>query len=136
MVFRRTGCATGIVVFLTTIAGPVSSQSLMPSAHPQLPIPNMMIQLPRCQGVERSYAAVATARDKGLPIEQRIRVVPQDNTNGAAVAAKAHNRIVREIYSHREWTPEEVADRWLTRCRADTENHGPIPPTVSVQTLL
>jgi hypothetical protein len=113
--------------------------ALVPS-HLLAAVPLPTVREPYCARGPEIYRNVAKDRDSGHRKEYDYRewVVgpPGPNQNRSRVEAEQHNKLVREIYAHPEWSPDEVAKRWLTQCKAHLDrrtNDG--APWVIVDTL-
>ena len=102
--------------------------------------PNMQIHLPPCNAGPAIYAAVARRRDQGRAIQSQLEKViegpPGSTADLSRTQVDLHNHLVREIYEHPNWTPDEVAHRWRIRCEkqvADPKKR--LPQEVVVGTL-
>lgn len=84
---------------------------------------DMNIRLPLCADGSDIYAGVARRRDRGRPMESQLETPipppPGSSIDLSGVQTRAHNRLVREIYGHPQWTPDEVAERWQERCKTN-----------------
>jgi hypothetical protein len=61
---------------------------------------------------------------------------PGPDRDRAKIEAEQHNKLVRKICAHPEWSPDEVADRWRRECKAHSDrrtNGG--APWIIVDTL-
>lgn len=80
------------------------------------------VALPPCSSGPEIYRNVARERDAGYAIQTQLH----SPVNGATpeghrrsiTATNTHNRLVRQIYAHIDWTPDDVAERWLNKCKA------------------
>lgn len=112
--------------------------SAVSAAQGIVPLPT--VRQPWCAAGPDIYKDVAKIRDSGLKKEANYHQwtlgPPGPNQNRAKVEAEQHNKLVREIYAHPEWTPDEVAQRWLQQCKAhlDRRTNGGAP-WVIVDTL-
>lgn len=114
---------------------------MWPAISVQAAIPDMRVHLPTCYAGPDTYAGVTRRRDQGRPMDTQFQKAvlppPGSSVDLSAIQTRVHNRLVREIYEHPEWTPDEVAKRWLDRCKANTQNpNAHLPPTIGVETLL
>lgn len=106
----------------------------------EIQIPKMQIHLPPCNAGPEIYAAVARRRDQGRAMPTQLRKAIEGPSGSTAhlshIQVDLHNRLVREIYAHPDWTPDEVAHRWLIRCKKNMEDPKKhLPSGVVVETL-
>ncbi|WP_429200075.1 hypothetical protein [Luteibacter sp. W1I16] len=101
---------TVLILSLTGVAIPVS--------HGQS---GMAVTLSACSSGPQIYRNVARERDAGYPISTQlhtpISAATPSGHQRSVISAQTHNKLVHEIYAHAGWSPDEVAQRWLERCR-------------------
>jgi hypothetical protein len=99
-----------------------------------------IVKVPYCESGPRIYRSVAVDRDAGYKKELNYHewfvASPGPNRDRSRLEAEQHHKLVREIYRHPEWSPDEVAARWLKQCEAHSgrrTNGG--APWIIVDTL-
>lgn len=103
-------------------------------------VPLSTVRTPTCAIGPTTYRNVARDRDSGHRKEFDYMAwavgPPGPDKDRARVEAEQHNKLVREIYAHPEWSPDEVAERWRRQCKAHSDrrtNGG--APWIIVDTL-
>lgn len=98
------------------------------------------VEMPPCSSGPEIYRNVARVRDAGIApqvqLQTPINAPPTEGHRRSIEAANAHNRLVRQIYAHPGWTPDDVAQRWLNRCKAyESRTYKDEHPVVVVNSL-
>lgn len=98
------------------------------------------VEMPPCSSGPEIYRNVARVRDAGVALQVQlqtpINAPPTEGHRRSIEAANAHNALVRQIYAHPGWTPDDVAQRWLNRCKAyESRAHKDEHPVVVVNSL-
>lgn len=122
---RPVDAITSTALLLAVLASPATI------AQGVIPLP--AIRQSYCASGPTIYKNVAKMLDSGLKKEiDYWQWSPgpsgpdQYRTN---VEAEHHNKLVREIYAHPQLKPDEVAERWLSQCKAhfDRRTRGGAP---------
>jgi len=78
--------------------------------------------LPPCSSGPEIYRNVARTRDAGIAAQTQlqapIEAATPEGHRRSVTATNTHNKLVHQIYAHPSWTPDDVAERWLSHCRA------------------
>lgn len=102
----------------TVLIFSLTGVAIIPVSHGQT---GMAVTLPACSSGPDIYRNVARERDAGYPISTQlhtpISAATPSGHQRSVISAQTHNKLVHEIYAHLGWSPNEVAQRWLERCR-------------------
>jgi hypothetical protein len=98
------------------------------------------VEMPPCSSGPEIYRNIARVRDAGIALETQLQTPidapPTEGHRRSFEAANAHNKLVRQIYAHPGWTPDDVALRWLNHCKAyESRAHKDQHPVVVVHSL-